>query len=361
MTGNPAPTPGSEDRVKLLGLDRAGFEALAEGLDLQPFHIQEMYRWVYQRRHPAPGDWTNLPKAARAALLIRSTGGLPELAGSQLAADGARKFLLRLHDGQTVECVYIPDGERRTVCVSSQVGCALGCRFCLTGTMGLARNLSAGEILAQFFILERETDLRERPYNVVFMGMGEPLANRGNLEKALEIMTDPNGMSFSKRRITVSTVGLAGALEQLAVHPACPRLAISLHAATDDLRNRLMPVNRRYPLDRIRAVLQSLSRKDRDPVSLEYILLKDVNDSAIHARDLAAFARGLKVKVNLIHFNPAAGLPFERSTDERARAFQRVLLDARIRTSIRRSRGLDILAACGQLARAQWPAEGQAP
>ena len=346
-----------EERTSLVGLDREGAASLCEGLGLRGFQAGEVDRWVYAHRCPDPALRTNLPKAARIALAARSVPGLPAVAGEQTSADGTRKFLLELHDGERIEAVYIPDKTRRTVCVSSQVGCAVGCRFCLTGKMGFKRNLTPGEILGQFFVLESHTDLRESLYNVVFMGMGEPMANRKNLEAALAILEDPDGMGLSWRRITVSTSGLADAFEAFAKSPVCPRLSLSLNAPTDALRTELMPINERFPLGRLRAVLQSLSRRNRERISLEYVLLGGVNDSPRCARDVARFAKGLKVKVNLIPFNPAPGLPFSPSAPEAVRAFQDVLMEGGIPTSVRKSRGLDILAACGQLARKNW-AEG---
>ncbi len=352
-----APT-GSADltsqKVLLLGLDGPGIASACEGLGLKPFHHREIYKWIYARRTLDPMAWTNVPKASRGELASRCFSGLPEVVGDQASADGTRKFLLRLADGQTMECVYIPDRERRTVCVSSQVGCAMGCTFCLTGKMGLRRNLTPGEILSQFFVLESRTDIAETSYNAVFMGMGEPMANRANLEAALALLEDPEGMAISSRRITVSTSGLAEALEIFAQSPVCPRLSLSLNAARDDLRTRLMPINARYPLAHLRRVLQNLTRKDRERISLEYVLMGGVNDSDEDARDVARFARGLKVKVNLISFNAAEGLPYQPSTVQATSAFREVLNRQGITATVRRSRGLDILAACGQLARKHW-------
>jgi 23S rRNA (adenine2503-C2)-methyltransferase len=343
-----------QPKVPLIGLDRAGLASFFEGYGLKPFQLEEAYRWLYARRRLDPVRWTNVPKPARTALAGACTPGLPAIVGEQKSADGTRKFLLELQDGERIECVYIPDGTRRTVCVSSQVGCAMACRFCLTGRMGFKRNLTPGEILGQFFILESRTDLRKSPYNVVFMGMGEPMANRKNLEAALAILEDPDGMGISWRRITVSTAGLADALETFAKSPVCPRLSLSLNAPTDVLRSELMPINIPYPLDRLRAVLQSLTRRNRERISLEYVMLRGVNDSPKEAGEVARFAKGLKVKVNLIPFNPAPGLPYSPSDSKTVRAFQSVLLADEIPTSIRKSRGLDILAACGQLARKNW-------
>jgi 23S rRNA (adenine2503-C2)-methyltransferase len=347
-----------EGKIALVGLDREGLASLCAGLGLKPFQVSEIYRWIYGRRVLDPLAWTHLPKGARAALAARTSAELPEVAGEQVSSDGTRKFLLSLSDGQAIEAVFIPDGNRRTVCVSSQVGCAVGCAFCLTARMGFRRNLTPGEILGQFFVLEERTDIREVGYNVVFMGMGEPMANRANLEAALAILEDEEGLAISWRRITVSTSGLADQMEAFAKSAVCPRLSLSLNAPTDELRTRLMPINARYDLRRLRSVLQSLSRRDRERISLEYILLGGVNDGAEDAQAVAKFAKGLKVKVNLIRFNPAEGLPFVPSDEESTRSFQAVLLRHDVPTSIRQSRGQDILAACGQLARNNWPGGG---
>lgn len=344
----------ASEPVALVGLPREGFAELAAGLGLKPYQILEMYRWTYHRRVFDPVLWTNLPRAAREALAARCVSGLPEVLGTMRSADGTQKFLLGLADGRSVEAVAIPDGKRRTVCISSQAGCAMGCTFCLTGTLGLTRNLRAGEILGQILTIETRTDIRKTAYNIVFMGMGEPLANVENLRAALVVIEDDDGMAISRRRITVSTAGLADALEDFAADPLCPYLALSLGSAREEVRDRLMPINRRFPLARLRVVLQGLARRNRERVSIEYTLLSGVNDGEADAAALVRFARGLKVKVNLIHFNAAPGLPFEASSAERTRAFQGILLGAGIATSIRKSRGEDILAACGQLAREGW-------
>lgn len=350
-------------RVPLLGLDREGLAGACEGLGLKAFQVAECYRWIYARRETDPLKWTHLPKGAREALAAKTVSGVPRLAGEQLSEDGTRKLLLELSDGQHIEAVYIPDKERRTLCISSQVGCAAGCSFCLTARLGFKRNLTAGEILGQVVAAEQLTDLASASYNIVFMGMGEPLLNRENVERALALLQDPEGMALSWRRITVSTSGLVGPLLEFAHSPHCPRLALSLHAADDALRTRLMPLNAAHPVAELRKVLQTLARREQERISLEYILLLGINDRPEDAKLLARFARGLKVKVNLIHFNPAPELPYRRSTEERARAFQEILVESGTPTSIRKSRGLDILAACGQLANAGWEKSsgGEAP
>ena len=345
----------AEARKKpLLGSSREELAELASRLDLPAFRGKEAYRWLYSLREANPLNWTSFPKGAREALSALTTPGVPEIAGEQLSGDGTRKFLLRLGDGEQVEAVYIPDGKRRTVCISSQVGCPVGCAFCLTARLGFTRNLAVGEIIGQLYAVEAKTDLRDFQYNVVFMGMGEPLLNAAEVEKALFLMEDPDGMGISWRRITVSTIGVSDLLLDFAKSEVCPRLAISLHAAHDKLREKIVPVNRAYPLGRIRKVLEALSRRETERISLEYVLLAGVNDSDEEARRLARFAKGLKVKVNLIPFNPAEGLPFQPSSAERTAAFREIIEGGGVTARVRKSRGLDILAACGQLARAGW-------
>lgn len=340
-----------ERTIPLIGMDLKGVRALCSGLGLEPFHHREILAWIYLRRNLNPMEWTNIPIRGRELLNSRCISGLPEIVEVRNSVDGTKKFLLELTDGLRIECVYIPDRTRRTVCVSTQVGCAMGCAFCMTSKMGLKRNLSAGEILAQFCVLERNTDITDVSYNVVFMGMGEPLANIDNLTPALTMLQDTKlGMGIARRRITVSTSGLIPELERLAADTRCPRLAISINAVDNDLRDSLMPINKRYPLSELREVLIKITPGLKENLSLEYVLLSKVNDSIKDAEALRDFASGLDAKVNLIEFNPAKGLKFKLSSLERMRKFQSVLLNAGIPTSIRRSRGTDISAACGQLA-----------
>lgn len=337
--------------VPLIGLDMEGVAALCADLDLEPFHHREILAWIYLRRNLRPLTWTNIPVRGRELFDRRCVSGLPEIVEVRDSVDGTKKFLLELTDGLRIECVYIPDRTRRTVCISTQVGCAMGCAFCMTSKMGLKRNLSAGEMLGQLSVLERNTDISDIHYNVVFMGMGEPLANLDNLLSTLGALQDTKlGMGIARRRITVSTSGLIPELAKLASDTRCPRLAISINAASDELRSSLMPINKRYPLSRLRNVLLEITPNLKESLSLEYVLLSKVNDGVIDAEALRDFASGLKVKINLIEFNPARGIKFNISSMDRMRKFQSVLLSAGIATSIRRSRGTDISAACGQLA-----------
>jgi 23S rRNA (adenine2503-C2)-methyltransferase len=257
---------------------------------------------------------------------------------------------LGLTDGRRVQSVVMPDGDRLTLCVSTQVGCGFGCAFCLTGTMGLARNLSAGEIVGQVWAARASLPAGARLTHVVFMGMGEPLANYAATVKALRTLVAPLGFGFSPRRITVSTVGLVKGLERLARENLRVNLAVSLHATTDDVRSRLMPVNRGWGLDDLLAACRRFPLPVRQRMTFEYTLLDGVNDSAEDARRLARRLQGLRAKVNLIPFNEWPGAAFRRPAPERILAFQRALLDAGLTATIRWSKGEDVGAACGQLA-----------
>jgi 23S rRNA (adenine2503-C2)-methyltransferase len=265
------------------------------------------------------------------------------------SADGTRKFLLELGDSRRIEAVFIPDTPSMTFCISTQVGCAMACAFCLTGQMGLARHLTAGEIAGQVRVLAAATGLLDRPFNIVLMGMGEPLHNYDSTMKALRILHAEHGLAVSPRRITLSTVGIVPALERLAHEPLMPNLAVSLHATTDEQRTRLVPPNRKYPLDDILDACRRFPLKRRNRITFEYVLLDGVNDTPEDARRLVRLLSGLKAKVNLIPLNPAAGIPFDRPSDARVDRFAQILADRHLTVSVRKSRGQDIRAACGQL------------
>jgi 23S rRNA (adenine2503-C2)-methyltransferase len=276
---------------------------------------------------------------------------LPTIVQSFQSQDGTRRFLLRLEDGESIESVIIPGDDRLTFCVSSQVGCALGCTFCLTGLLGLKRNLSAGEIVSQVVLLEREgiRDFAQPRFSVVLMGMGEPLQNYDNVLKAITILNDDHGFSLSSRRITLSTAGLVPALERLAREPLFPNLSISLTGATNYVRDRLMPINRRHPIQDVIALVRALPPQRQKRVMLEYVMIQGETDSLDDAQALSEWIGPMRVKVNLIPFNPAPELPFQRSSDEDVLRFHGFLLKRGIATFVRRSRGGDVSGACGQL------------
>jgi 23S rRNA (adenine2503-C2)-methyltransferase len=292
---------------------------------------------------------SDLSRALRDELSRSFIVGTPAVARTDVSRDGTTKFLLTLADGRLIESVYIPDTPADTFCISTQVGCAMRCAFCLTGRMGLTRNLTAGEIASQVRVLLRETRLLGRPFNIVLMGMGEPLHNYDETMKALRILHDERGLAVPERRITLSTVGVLPALERLASESIMPNLAISLHSTTEDQRDALVPVNRKYGLQDLVDACRRFPLRRRRRVTFEYVLLAGVNDTPADARRLVALLHGIKAKVNLIPLNEAAGIPFDRPSDERVNAFAKALADHGLTVSVRKSRGRDIRAACGQL------------
>jgi 23S rRNA (adenine2503-C2)-methyltransferase len=337
-------------QVELTELTRAELEAalLAEGLER--YRAGQIFQWVYRRGITEFAAMTDLPAAQRAALADRFRISTPPVARRDISVDGTEKFLITLQDGRHVESVFIPRTPHQTFCVSTQVGCAMGCAFCLTATMGLLRNLTPGEIVGQVRVLAGALDLCAARFNIVFMGMGEPLHNYDATMAAVRILADDHGFAVHPRRITVSTVGIVPAIERLAAEDVMPRLAVSLHAPTDEQRAALVPVNRKYPIADIIEACRRFPPARRGRITFEYVLLAGVNDSPDDARRLAALVQDLRVKVNLIPLNPAAGIPFERPSDERIDAFGRTLAERGVTVMVRKSRGRDIRAACGQLA-----------
>src|SRR5204862_3837867 len=268
----------------------------------------------------------------------------PALVHRERSADGTEKFLLQFEDGRTVESVFIPDAPAQTLCLSTQVGCAMACAFCLTGKMGLVRNLTAGEIVGQVRVLVAALGMRDTAFNIVLMGMGEPLHNYDETMKALRVLADEHGFHLPPRRVTLSTVGLLPALERLAQEPVMPNLAISLHAPTDAQRGELVPINRKYGVGDIIDACRRFPLKKRSRITFEYVLLAGVNDSPQDAPRLARLVAGVKSKVNLIPLNAAAGIPFERPSDEAVDRFARIVSEHGVIGSVRKSRGRDIRA-----------------
>ncbi|MBX3470033.1 MAG: 23S rRNA (adenine(2503)-C(2))-methyltransferase RlmN [Planctomycetes bacterium] len=355
--------------LNLKDLDREGLRAALAARGHPPYRGDQVFRWVWRRLAESVDVMTDLPAAMREDL--RAGARLPRLEATdaRAAADGTIKMLLALEDGRDVECVIIPEGERRTLCVSTQVGCAMGCSFCRTATMGLVRDLAAWEITEQVLAAERVLvargdarvlkmgrgqggEVHRRLTNLVFMGMGEPLHNIEATVTALRVLTDDAGLAFPPRRITVSTVGLVDRIPEFLERTGV-NLAISLHAPDDEVRGRLMPVNRRHDVGEVFALLKTLPLPRRRRVTFEYVLLAGVNDEPAHARTLARRCREVldRVKVNLIPFNPHEGAPYARPSPERVAAFQAALQHGGVENvTVRRARGDDILAACGQLA-----------
>ncbi len=336
-------------RPDIAELELPELEQVFDGLGWPRFHARQVFRWVHKRGVTDVGLMTDLSHELRGALAANLVIGIPAVVRREQSEDGTTKFLLRLADGRHIESVFIPDTPSMTFCVSTQVGCAMKCAFCLTGKMGIDRNLTAGEIAGQVRVLARELDMLDRRFNVVLMGMGEPLHNYEQTMKALRILADDHGMGLSPRRVTLSTVGVLPALERLATEPLMPNLAISLHSTTEDQRDRLVPINRKYGLKELLDACRRFPLKRRERITFEYVLLKDVNDTPDDARRLVRLLHGIKGKVNLLPLNEAAGIPFERPSDDRVNHFARILSDHDITVSVRKSRGRDIRAACGQL------------
>ena len=341
-------------RINLFGFDRTRFREQFEAIGEKPYRADQIMQWIYRRGVDDFDAMSNLSKALRSQLIDGFEVRPPELLTEQQSVDGTRKWVLQVGGGQAVETVYIPERGRGTLCISSQVGCAMDCAFCSTAQQGLNRNLTTAEIVAQVWFAARtlgcnfQTD--RAISNVVFMGMGEPLANFNAVLPAIGILQDDFGFGLSKRRVTVSTSGLVPFMDRLRAE-ADTALAVSLHAADDTLRNELVPINRKYPLAQLMDACRryTAGRDHKMHVVYEYVMLDGVNDSAAQARDLARLLGDLPAKVNLIPFNPFPDTRFRRSSDSAIEKFVSVLKSRRIVSTVRRTRGDDIDAACGQL------------
>jgi 23S rRNA (adenine2503-C2)-methyltransferase len=335
--------------VDLAGLDRAEIEALVESLGHPKFHARQIYRWIWKRGVIDIAAMSDLSRTLRAALADTTIIRTPAIVRHEVSEDGTRKFVLRLADGRQIESVFIPDTPAQTFCISTQVGCAMGCAFCLTGKMGLVRHLTAGEIAGQVRALAGALDMFATPFNIVLMGMGEPLHNYDQTMKALRMLADEHGLHLSPKRVTLSTVGLVPMLDKLASEPLMPNLAISLHATTEPQRAAIVPPTKKYSLQDVLEACRRFPLARRSRITFEYVMLQGVNDTPEDARRLAGLLNGIRGKVNLIPLNAAPGIPFERPSDERVDAFAAILADRGIPVSVRKSRGRDIRAACGQL------------
>jgi 23S rRNA (adenine2503-C2)-methyltransferase len=331
------------------GLSRQELETLLETMGQPRYRGRQVFHWVQARRATTPEAMSSLSKPLRVLLAERLRVGRPGTVQMQRATDGTRKYLFLLGDGQEIESVLIPDEGRITACISTQVGCPLACRFCLTGLMGMRRNLTAGEIVAQVLTLQDALDPEERISNLVLMGMGEPLLNFPNVEKALGILCEELGANFSPRRITLSTAGHVPGIQKLAASNLNVNLAVSLSATTDAVRDQIMPINKRWPIAELLTTCREYPLPNRRRLTFEYVMLDGVNDAPEDARRLAKLLRGIRCKVNLIPFNATPDLPDRPSPRERVVAFQKVLHDAGLTATIRESRGWDISAACGML------------
>ena len=343
-----------EEKRNLFGLSRKELESCAAELGLPAFRGRQLYRWIYSKSVTDLDSMTDLPRAVRRQFAESFIVLPPELLSEHRSADGTVKFLFSLEGGKNVEAVYIPDHHeervRHTICLSTQIGCPLKCTFCYSGTVPFARNLTVGEILGQFNALRNALLSATSRVNVVFMGMGEPLLNSEAVLGSLVVLTDPDGFAVSPRRITVSTAGLAEELERFVASSPPVGLAISLHATTNESRDRMMPINRKHPLEELLETARRLPLSRRRKITFEYVLLGGENDSVEDAERLVGLLRGVKAKVNLISYNPWPGSPHQASTVQATERFMEILAGAGYTVNLRRSRGDDILAACGQLA-----------
>jgi len=322
--------------------------------NLQPFRARQISKWLYKKGVGCFEEMSDLSKDFRELLQLSfCISPSLDLVQEQVSIDGTKKYLFRLSDGNQIESVLIPDKSRSTLCISSQVGCALGCTFCMTGTVGKIRNLKPSEILDQYMLVNRYNE--NSITNIVFMGMGEPLDNLDNLVKVINIFIDPNYLALSPKRITVSTSGLVPQIKKLGEQVSV-NLAVSLNAPRDDLRNEIMPINKRYPIKELLEASVKFPVPNRKYLMFEYVLLKDVNDSDSDAHTLGRLLRGIKCKVNVIPFNEAFPLPYKSPDWESVLRFQEILMSYKMNVRIRKSRGSDILGACGQLA-AKYPSK----
>jgi 23S rRNA (adenine2503-C2)-methyltransferase len=350
-----APAPAADAKPALVGLSREELTALMQEIGEPAFRARQLWHWIYHRGETAFDRMTSLAKPFRAALAERFEVGRPGVSVDRESIDGTRKWLLKFQDGQEAESVHIPEEDRGTLCVSSQVGCTLTCKFCHTGTQRLVRNLSAAEIVGQ--VMNARDKLGEWPSpqdgrllsNIVMMGMGEPLYNYDNVAKALKIVMDHEGISISKRKITLSTAGVVPMIPRAGAELGV-NLAISLHAVTDELRDKIVPINKKYPIaELMQACRDYPTLNNARRITFEYVMLKDVNDSPADARALVGLIKDIPAKVNLIPFNPWPGAPFERSTNAAIAKFAEIVFDAGYASPVRTPRGEDIMAACGQL------------
>jgi 23S rRNA (adenine2503-C2)-methyltransferase len=344
----------SAELSEVLGQTQNEIREFMAALDEKPFRAQQLYDAVYRRRITDFDAMTDLPKTLRRILHDHAVVTRTRVDSEFLSSDGTRRFLLKLADESEVESVFMPEERRDTICISSQVGCPLACTFCMTGVLGLKRNMTAGEIVSQIVVVLNRVygEGAEVPHrtNIVMMGMGEPLLNYDQVIKAVRLLLDQRGLAIAPRGITLSTAGVVPRIYDLGREEIRPRLAISLTATNDELRNNLFPINRKYPLAELMEACRQYPLGERERLTFEYVMLDGVNDTDAHARELVRLLSGIRAKVNLIPHNPAPELPYAASPMDRIIAFQRILTERGLPSFIRRPRGQDISAACGQLA-----------
>ncbi len=341
----------------IVGMDLDELQA-ALGPSQPKFRAQQIYDAVYRHRAADLSSVSNLPKELRGQLRV----GLPEIDQVYTSTDGTRRYLFRLDDGKTVEAVWMPEGDRSTICISTQVGCPVDCKFCLTALLGLERNLTAGEIVGQVLKVAADRNLEPESdrLNLVFMGQGEPFLNLPSVLKAVRLLCDQRGPSIAPRRITVSTSGILNKFEEFAQAEIRPRLAISLNASTEEQRREIMPVTRKWHLNDLIEACRTYPLKPRESITFEYVMLKGVNDTDEDARRVVRLLANLKAKVNLIALNPGPGIPYETPDPERVNAFHEIVCRS-MPCFVRKPRGLDVYAACGQLKRMNETQNGELP
>ncbi len=339
----------SSEKIDLKNLRPSELVAFLGSFGKERYRSIQILRWLYQKDVESFDEMTNLSKRFRQELSQIGFISTLSTLNMEQARDGTKKFLFQLKDGNRIESVLIPDKTRLTLCLSTQVGCALGCRFCLTGKIGWKRDLMVSEILNQILAVRKMLPEKTSITNIVLMGMGEPLANYKNTLKAIELMAHPDAFKFSSRKITLSTVGLLPELEQLAEEKISFRLAISLNASEEETRSDLMPVNRRYPLNKILALCKKFPLRPRTRITFEYVMVEGINDSSQDAKRLLKILRGIPSKVNLIPLNEAPEIPFKKTSEEKIKRFQEILLEGGLTAIVRTSKGREISAACGQL------------
>jgi len=335
--------------VNIKNLNLEELKEFVKELGLEPYRAKQVAQWLYKKRVKSFDEMTNISKKARELLSQKARIDVLKTVKVEESSDGTRKYLFELPDGNRIESVFIPEKDWNTLCVSTQVGCPAGCKFCLTAKDGFTRNLTTAEIVDQYIHVQRDVGEGRRISNVVFMGMGEPLLNFDNVKKAVEIMTHRDMLDLSTRKVTISTVGVVPGIERMAKEMNKVKLAVSLHGTTDEQREKIVPLNKKWPIGEIMRALRNYPADNNRRIMIEYVMLKGINDSLEDARRLAKLIRGLPVKVNLIPFNPYPGAPFQPTPREEIEKFQKVLWDYNIAAFIRESRGQDISAACGML------------
>jgi 23S rRNA (adenine2503-C2)-methyltransferase len=339
----------SSEKIDLKNLSPSDFNEFLEPFGKERYRSIQILRWVYQKGIHSINEMTNLSKRFRQELSQVSFISSIRPLHVEESKDRTQKFLFQLEDGHRIESVLIPDKKRLTLCLSTQVGCVFGCRFCLTGKMGWRRDLSVSEIVNQILCVRETLSGKSSITNIVLMGMGEPLANYKNTLKAIELMHHPDAFKFSSRRITLSTVGLLPELERLSKEKITFRLAISLNASDEETRSQLMPVSRRYPLNKLLALCKNFPLRPRNRITFEYVMVEGINDSSQDAKRLLRILKGIPSKINLIPLNEAPEIPFKRPSEEKVIQFQEILMEGGLTAIVRTSKGREISAACGQL------------